>query len=120
VDWAAAAREHADRPGTLADPPPDGSVAALLLAPAPAPRPVAAAAPTGDGPADVPLELWAAVTVGLQTAGIPPAEYDAYAQTRGVPAGRWAAADAEWNRLMRSDWLAGARIGEALEAARRR
>ena len=31
VDWPAAAREHADRPGTLADAPPDGGVAALLL-----------------------------------------------------------------------------------------
>jgi hypothetical protein len=31
VDWPAAAREHADRPGALGDPPPAGGVAALLL-----------------------------------------------------------------------------------------
>ena len=50
----------------------------------------------------------------------PPADYDAYAQRHGVPAGRWAAIDAAWQARMTSDWRIGAQMGEALEAARKR
>lgn len=128
VDWPAAALEGAARPGAAASLPADGGAAAALLAPpervpmadAGAPAPDAPPPEAGSlGPADVPLELWAKVTISLQTARVAPAGYDEYAETHGVPAGRWTAADAEWQRLMTADWRIGAQMGEALGAARR-
>ena len=67
------------------------------------------------------LETWAAVEVGTARERVPPADYDAYAQGHGVPAGRWEAVNAAWQARMMGDWRVGAaKIGEALEAAKKR
>jgi hypothetical protein len=49
-----------------------------------------------------------------------PTEHDAYAVSKGVPAGTWASASAAWQAAIRSDWRVGAAFGEAFEAERKR
>lgn len=138
VDWPAAANAAAGIAGGMNDAPPPGSVADVLQRDRATEHeamatgkgaPAAAGAATGSesesdpvlGPIEgVTLDMWAAVEVGTARDRIPPAKYDEYAQTHGVPAGAWAAADAAWRARMTSDWRAGAKIGEALEAARKR
>ncbi len=127
VDWPAAAVEWRARAGGLDDAPPPGSIAELdeqrgaerqaaMDAPPPPPPP-----PPDTGSIEgVTLETWAAVEIGVGRDRVPPADYDAYAQRHGVPAGRWAAIDAAWKARMTSDWRIGAQMGEALEAARKR
>jgi hypothetical protein len=131
-DWPAAAEEARDRAGTLADPPPDGSVAAIIAADRAAPAestmsasPATIALPEAGDPAVAPiegvtLEMWAAVEAGVARDRVAPADLDAYAQRHGVPAGRWPAVSAAWQARMMSDWRVGARMGEAVEAAKRR
>ena len=125
VDWETAANEAATEHGALDDPPPEGSVAALLDVPADA-TPVAQtdAAPPAD-PAVAPiegvdLETWAAITAGIARARVAPADYDAHAVRHGAPPGRWSAIDAQWQSRMMSDWRVGAKMGEAVEAAKKR
>ena len=65
------------------------------------------------------LETWAAVEVGIGRDRVAPAEHDTYAQTHGVPAGRWAEIGAAWQARMMGDWRVGVKIGEALEAAKK-
>jgi len=50
---------------------------------------------------------------------VKPADHDAYAQSHGVPAG-WDAIGAAWQSRMIGDWRVGVKIGEALEAAKKR
>lgn len=128
VDWPAAANLAVGNAGGMNDAPPRGIVADVLQrdrasehqAMASATGPDADAAPVL-GPIDgVTLDMWAAVEVGTARDRVPPAKYDEYAQAHGVPAGAWAAADAAWRARMTSDWRVGAKIGEALEAARKR
>ena len=128
VDWPAAANEAADRAGGLDDSPPPGSAAEAIEAarskpPAQAigttPAPEPAADPDLDPIEGVSLETWAAVEVGTARDRVPPADYDAYAQRYGVPAGRWEAVNAGWQGRMMGDWRVGAKIGEALEAAKK-
>ena len=134
IDWPALAEERAARGGLWTDRPPDGSIAALLLAGAasgsPATGATAAAAnpahpivasPPATGPAqDVSLQQWAAVTAALMTAGVPPTQYDAFATAEfGLAEGAFTAADAEWQSRMRSDWQVGAALGQAIEDARK-
>ena len=128
VDWPAAANEAADRAGALDDPPPAGSIAAAIERDRSAPpqTAVSATAPlTSTEPEVAPiegvsLETWAAVEVGIGRDRVAPADHDAYAQDYGVPAGRWAAVGAAWQARSRTDWRVGAKIGEALEAARKK
>ena len=128
VDWPAAANEVADRAGALDDAPPAGSIAAAVEHERSA-QPQAATSTTAPLTATEPdvapidgvnLETWAAVEVGIGRDRVAPADHDAYAQGYGVPAGRWAAVGAAWNARMRADWRVGAKIGEALEAARKK
>lgn len=132
VDWAQAAVDHADRCGALQDPPPDGSAAAAIDAAARvAAQPVASApavpvreqvdgADAGDAIEGVGFDDWIAIDVGLTRDRVAPDGYDAYAQERGVPAGRWSQIDAAWRARVQADWRLGARYGEAYEAARKR
>ena len=75
-----------------------------------------------DGPVHggIVLATYVAVVVGLQRDRVPPTEHDAYAATKGVPLGSWAAASAAWQGAIRSDWKVGAAFGEAFEAERKR
>jgi hypothetical protein len=128
VDWPAAASEAADRAGALDDAPPAGSIAAAIEQDRSAPSqavasttaPIAATEPELAPIEGVSLETWAAVEVGVGRDRVAPADHDAYAQRYGVPAGRWAAVGAAWHARMRADWRVGAKIGEALEAARKK
>jgi hypothetical protein len=127
VDWPAAANEAADRAGALDDAPPAGSIAAVIETDrrAPPQTVMSTTAPSATEPEVAPiegvsLETWAAVEVGIGHDRVAPADHDAYAQGYGVPAGRWAAVGAAWQARTRSDWRVGAKIGEALEAARKK
>ena len=128
VNWPAAANEAADRAGALDDPPPAGSIAAAIERDRSAPPPTGASTTAPHTATDpdlapiegVSLETWAAVEVGIGRDRVPPADHDAHAQRYGVPAGRWAAVGAAWHARMRADWRVGAKIGEALEAARKK
>jgi len=128
VDWPSAANEAADRAGGLDDPPPPASVAEAIeqgrggdTATGMSVSVEPAAADPDLAPIEgVTLETWAAVEAGTARERVPPAEYDAYAQTHGVPAGRWAAVSTAWQARMTSDWRVGAKMGEALEAAKKR
>lgn len=131
IDWPAAAVAAAGDAGAMNDAPPAGSVAEVLERARGAEPEVVPAAAGTTGPAEpasepgldpiegVTLEMWAAVEIGTGRDRVPPAKYDEYAQTHGVPAGAWAAADAGWRARMTSDWRVGAKMGEALEAARK-
>jgi len=63
------------------------------------------------------FHLWVAVSVGLVKERIAPMAYDAFAQSKGVPAGRWAEIDKAWNARVASDWRLGALFGSEYEAA---
>ena len=128
VDWPSAANEAADRAGALDDAPPAGSLAEAIEQDRSAP-PQTAMSTTPPGTAADPdvapiegvsLETWAAVEVGIGRDRVPPADHDAYAQGHGVPAGRWAAVGAAWQARTMTDWRVGAKVGEALEAARKK
>ena len=128
VDWPAAANEAADRAGALDDPPPAGSIAAAIEHDRSAPpqtgmsttAPLTATEPEVAPIEGVSLETWAAVEVGIGRDRVAPADHDAYAQGYGVTAGRWAAVGAAWQARTTSDWRVGIKIGEALEAARKK
>jgi hypothetical protein len=126
VDWPSAANEAADRAGSLDDAPPAGSMAAAIEQDRSTPPQTmmsTGAAPTVDPEVTpiegVSLETWAAVETGIARDRVAPADYDAYAQGHGVPAGRWAAVGAAWQARMMADWRVGIKIGEALEAAKK-
>lgn len=57
---------------------------------------------------------------GIGRDRVKPADHDAYAQSHGVPAGRWDAIGAAWQSRMIDDWRVGVKIGQALEAAKKR
>ena len=127
VDWPTAANEAADRAGGLDDAPPPGSAAerieqsrgagaASVMSTTAAPQADADVAPI-EG---VSLETWAAVEAGIGRDRVAPADQDAYAQDHGVPAGRWSAIHGAWQARMMGDWRVGVKIGEALEAAKKR
>ena len=128
VNWPAAAKEAADRAGAMDDVPPAGSIAAAIEQDRSAPpqtRMSATAPPTDMDPEVAPiegvsLETWAAVEVGIGRDRVAPADHDGYAQGYGVPAGRWAAVGAAWHARMTADWRVGVKVGEALEAAKKR
>lgn len=68
--------------------------------------------------AGVDMETWLAVEVGLVADGVHnPADHDAYAAARGVPAGEWAAVSKEWNARARKDFRLATRLGAAHQAA---
>ncbi len=130
IDWAALALEQVAAAGGMNDAPPAGSIADLIERDRAA-TPPAAVASTMAPPADEPtpdlgpiegvtLEMWAAVEVGTARDRVPPKDYDSYAETHGVPPGRWTAIDAQWKARMQSDWRIGAAMGEAVSAARKK
>ncbi len=132
VDWAAAAVEHVGRCGGVNDPPPPGGAAAALDAvrrlaaaqvvatPAPPVQQQVDGVDAGDPIEGVGFEEWIEIDVGLIRDRVPPDGHDAYAQDRGVAAGRWSSIDAAWHARVRSDWRLGARYGETYAAARKR
>ena len=139
IDWAAAAVEAAAAGigAAMNDVPPEGSIAQLIeerrAGETAAGVAGAGAAPEVDsavtGSADEPdlspiegvtLETWAAVEVGTGRDRVPPAGYDEYARGYGVPAGAWSRVDAAWRARTTSDWRVGAKMGEAVSAARKR
>lgn len=79
-------------------------------------------AAAGDGKihGGIDLATYVAVEAGLQNDRVRPTEHDAYAVSKGVPAGTWASASAAWQAAIRSDWRVGAAFGEAFEAERKR
>lgn len=131
VDWPELAERTAVAGGTWQDRPPEGSIAASLLTAATNSDEVSAAsigegvdvtptAESAEAVEGVTVERCAYVEAALSVAGIPPAEYDAYASGNlGVPAGRWGAIRAEWEARQRADWRVRAAYGEAYEAARK-
>lgn len=67
------------------------------------------------------LATYAAIEAGLQRDRVKPADHDAYAVGKGMPADTtWAAASAAWQAAIRTDWRLGAAFGEAFEAERKR
>lgn len=81
---------------------------------------VDAAATDGAVHGGIDLATYVAVEVGLQRDRVKPADHDAYAATKGVPPGTWAAASAAWQGAIRTDWRLGAAFGEAFTAERKR
>jgi hypothetical protein len=130
IDWRKLAVDRAATGGRWQEPAPQASLAAARLTAPSAPPPQAASmgdpfdptpAPGGLTPIEgVTVEQWAAVTAGLMTARVPPAQYDDYAtRDHGVPPGRWTAIDQAWTARQRADWRVGAAMGEAVSAARK-
>lgn len=132
VDWARAAQEHAARCGAFQDQPPEGSAAAatdavsreaatqVASAPAVPVREQIDGADAGEAIEGVGFERWIEIDQDLTRDRVPPAKHDAYAQERGVPAGRWSHIDAAWKARVQGDWRLGARYGETFEAIRKR
>jgi hypothetical protein len=126
IDWPLLAEERAG--GSWDDAPPEGSIAADLVANRQGP-PVEAATMGAEidfTPSDesveaiegVTLQQWALIEASLIQDRVPPNDYDAYATERfGVPAGRWTPIVAAWNTRMQGDWRVGAAYGEAHSAA---
>ena len=65
----------------------------------------------------VTFDQWVSTTAGIATHAVAPADYDAFASSRGVPAGRWTSVNAEWQARMAADWKLGAKFGAAYQAA---
>jgi len=68
----------------------------------------------------VTLELWASVQAGIAKGAIAPAGYDAFATSKGVPAGRWMAISSAWQARASTDWKVGSAFGAALQAEMQR
>lgn len=130
IDWHRLAEEHAAQAGDVDDPPPAGSIAESLAAPAPTQVTGAAVAGSiedavaaaGEETVEgVTLRTYAEIQAALETARVPPDRHDEFAAVNfGTPIGRWAVIDAAWRRRMMGDWRIGAAFGEAVEAAKRR
>jgi hypothetical protein len=122
IDWAAAVE---GQPGSAA-PPAEAAVrreepAEVVTAePALSRTEAIVAAPVDYAVEGVGFDTWVEVEAGLVRDRVRPAEYDAYAESHGVPAGAWPAAQAAWHSRMTSDWTIGARFGEAYQAALKR
>lgn len=65
----------------------------------------------------VTLELWATTLAGIAKGMVAPAQQDAFAAARGVPAGRWADICAAWQQRANTDWKVGMRFGETFQSA---
>jgi hypothetical protein len=65
----------------------------------------------------VSLDLWATTMAGIAKSMIPPAEQDAFAASKGIPAGRWTAISAAWQQRANTDWKVGAELGAAFQSA---
>jgi hypothetical protein len=82
------------------------------------PAPAAADAPD---PAELPpvegvgFDLWVRVEHALATERVPPDRYDSRAAQLGVPTGRWAEVQAEWQRRMKADFKLAAQFGAAYQ-----
>jgi hypothetical protein len=63
------------------------------------------------------IETWLQVEVGIVADHVRPADQDAYAAARGVPAGTWGEVSKGWNRRARKDFRVGSRLGAAHQAA---
>jgi hypothetical protein len=65
----------------------------------------------------VSLELWATTYARMMTDGIVmPADQDAFAASRGVPVGRWAAIVTEWQARSNADWKISSKFATAYAA----
>ena len=65
----------------------------------------------------VSLELWATTYARIVKDGIiSPADQDAFAASRGVPPGRWAAIMSEWQARSNTDWKIGSKFATAYAA----
>ena len=65
----------------------------------------------------VTLELWATTYARMMKDGIIyPADQDAFAASRGVPAGRWVAIMGEWQARSNADWKIGSKFATAYAA----
>jgi hypothetical protein len=65
----------------------------------------------------VSLELWATTYARMMKDGIVmPADQDAFAASRGVPAGRWAAIVSEWQARSNADWKISSKFATAYAA----
>ena len=125
IDWAAAANADPGVGRPPARPRPTGSDEAVggggdLLDGRSVEEAVAAASADGPVHGGIDLATYVAVEVGLQKDRVKPAEFEAYAATKGVPMGTWASASSAWQGAIRSDWRLGAAFGEAFEAERKR
>jgi hypothetical protein len=124
IDWPAAA--VADRgvgrpPAAAVAPPPPAPEAALTSSAASADWSPAGLAADDDGEvAGVGFEAWVAVEAGLVRDRVKPADHDAYAASRGIPAGEWQAVQSGWQQRMMRDPRLGARFGAEYQAALKR
>lgn len=126
LDWRRLTVERAVPGGRWQDRPPPGSIAAEVIATRPEPAQTVSFAepadftppPGGLAPIEgVTLQQWAAMTAALQTAGVPPAQYNEFATANfGVPPGRWTAVDQAWLQRQQQDWKIGMAMGEAISA----
>lgn len=63
----------------------------------------------------VEFQKWVAIGVALIKQQIAPAAYDQFAQSQGVPAGKWAEIDRAWKERITFDWKLGALYGSEYE-----
>ncbi len=68
----------------------------------------------------VTLEVFATTLARITRDMVPPAEQDAFAASRGVPAGRWTSVCVAWQERSQADWKVGARFGELFQAEMQR
>jgi hypothetical protein len=128
IDWPTVAIERAQQAGRIADAPFAGGVVEQWEHTRTAASP-AAPAMTASGEIDftpaagsddaiegATIEMWAHVEVGTVRDRVPPKNYDTYAEQYGVPAGRFTAIAAEWQKRAQADW----RIGASVTAERKR
>ena len=64
----------------------------------------------------VSFEVWVDVCVALTRNEVPVDQYNSFAETLGVTAGRWKAIDQVWSRRKDSDWKLAARFGSDYQA----
>jgi hypothetical protein len=129
VNWPLLAEQRAVAGGSWQDDPPPGSLADTLLSADPRAHETSVASTepldltpseeSGSAIEGLTLERCAYIEAALIKDRVAPAEYDAYAVSLGVPAGRYTAIKALWDQRIRTDWRVGAAFGEAFEAAQK-
>jgi hypothetical protein len=74
--------------------------------------------PAGEPVEGISFEAWVQIKAALSLEPKPPAEESAYAESQGVPAGRWQAVNSTWEQRVHWNQNARALYVEAMERAR--
>jgi hypothetical protein len=64
------------------------------------------------------FEAWVEVKAALSRESVPEAQQSAYAESRGVPPGRWEAVNSTWEQRVKWNQLARGRYEKATEDAK--